>query len=192
MSLARNASRESTLSRIRESAVLGHPLGLVHSTVLAGERGYPAGGGPAGAAGNRVRHLEAEPAGSGGLASGRHAVTASAPERTPGRKSQYGRRYLTTKRPRRVRIQPGRLPTSTLHHLAAESLDPAPYLKSLRSSTSLLKRLIKRRITSSLHSAASAPPNRSGRRDVELETMRQLGDRQLLPGGHVAAGRRRR
>jgi hypothetical protein len=30
------------------------------------------------------------------------AVTAGEPERTPGRESQYGRRYLTTRRPRRL------------------------------------------------------------------------------------------
>jgi hypothetical protein len=33
---------------------------------------------------------------------------------------------------------------------------------------------------------------RSGRGDVDLETRRQLGDGDLVPCGHVAAGRRRR
>jgi hypothetical protein len=37
-----------------------------------------------------------------------------------------------------------------------------------------------------------AAENRSGRRDVDLETMPQLEDGYLLPRGHVAAGRRRR
>jgi hypothetical protein len=43
-----------------------------HLRVDRCERGDRAGGGPAGAAGDRVRHLEGEPAGPGGLAGDRH------------------------------------------------------------------------------------------------------------------------